>query len=72
MIFADQTGLVIARRWCHRQSEESAAQPDTTQALLTVEAHHAGAEEDIHRAVDDLVKLTGEYVGGEIEVLRKG
>ena len=72
VIFADQTGLVIARRWCHRQSEESAAQLDTTTALLTVEAHHSGADADIRQAVDDLTRLVGEFVGGEIQVLRAG
>lgn len=70
VVFADETGLVIARRWCHRQSEESAAQMDTTTALLTVEAQHAGADDDIRRAVEDLVRLVGEFVGGEIQVLR--
>lgn len=72
VIFADQTGLVIARRWCHRQSEESAAQLDTTTALLTVEAHHSGADADIRKAVDDLTRLVGEFVGGQIQVLRAG
>jgi len=72
VIFADETGLVIARRWCHRQSEESAAQLDTTTALLTVEAHHAGADADIRRAVEDLVRLVGEFVGGEAQILRDG
>jgi DNA/RNA-binding domain of Phe-tRNA-synthetase-like protein len=72
VIFADETGLVIARRWCHRQSEESAAQLDTTTALLTVEAHHAGADADIRRAVEDLARLVGEFVGGEAQILRAG
>lgn len=70
VIFADQTGLVIARRWCHRQSEESAAQLDTTTALLTVEAHHPGAAADIRHAVDDLLSLTSEFVGGSPQILR--
>lgn len=70
VIFADETGLVIARRWCHRQSEESAAQMDTTTALLTTEAHHQDADMDINRSVDDLASLVGEFVGGEVEVLK--
>src|SRR6266568_4993082 len=40
VIFSDDTKLVIARRWCWRQSEQSAARPDTTSAIITVEAHH--------------------------------
>jgi DNA/RNA-binding domain of Phe-tRNA-synthetase-like protein len=71
VIFADETGLVIARRWCHRQSEESAAQLDTTSVLLTTEAHHEGADADIRQAVEDLTRLVGEFVGGEIRVLRE-
>jgi DNA/RNA-binding domain of Phe-tRNA-synthetase-like protein len=70
VVFADQTGLVIARRWCHRQSEESAAQLDTSTALLTVEAHHPGAPADIQLAVRDLLSLSSQFVGGEAEVLR--
>lgn len=69
VIFADQTGLVVARRWCHRQSEDSAARLDTMSALLTVEAHHAEAEQDIHNAVIDLVDLVGKYVGGSCQIL---
>lgn len=72
VVFADETGLVIARRWCHRQSEESAARLDTTTALLTVEAHHAGADVDIQHAVDDLVSLAIEHVGSEVRILRAG
>lgn len=71
VIFADQTGLVIARRWCHRQSDESAAKLDTTRVLLTIEAQHASAQADVQNAVADLVRLVGEYVGGEVQVLRE-
>src|SRR6266700_6354228 len=39
VIFSDDTRLVIARRWCWRQSESSAARPYTTTAIITVEAH---------------------------------
>src|SRR5579883_3562952 len=46
VVFSDETGLVIARRWCWRQSEQSAARLDTTAAIITVEAHHANARRD--------------------------
>src|SRR5215472_2235921 len=39
VVFSDETGLVIARRWCWRQSDESTAQEDTSDAIITVEAH---------------------------------
>jgi DNA/RNA-binding domain of Phe-tRNA-synthetase-like protein len=64
VIFADATGLVAARRWCWRQSAESAARPDTTTALVTVEAHHAGAAADIAAAVADLDALLQRFASG--------
>src|SRR5207248_5988327 len=36
VVFSDDTKLVIARRWCWRQSDQSAAQQETTQAIITV------------------------------------
>jgi DNA/RNA-binding domain of Phe-tRNA-synthetase-like protein len=66
VIFADETGLVVARRWCWRQSAESAARADTTEAIVTVEAHHAGARADIAAALDDLVGLLRMYAGGDL------
>lgn len=64
VVFSDETGLVIARRWCWRQSEQSAAQMDTTDAILTVEAHHAEGQRDVQAALNDLLELLGKYTGG--------
>jgi len=64
VIFADDTGLVWARRWCWKQSLESATQLDTTAALITVEAHHPGARADVQSAIDDITALLGQYTGG--------
>ncbi len=64
VVFSDETGLVIARRWCWRQSEQSAAQPETTDAIITVEAHHAGGRRDIEAALNDLLELLIKYAGG--------
>jgi len=64
VVFSDETGLVIARRWCWRQSEQSAAQPETTDAIITVEAHHAGGRRDIEAALNDLLELLIKYTGG--------
>src|SRR6266404_987266 len=55
VVFSDENKLVIARRWCWRQSEQSAAQPETTDAIITVEAHHAGGRRDIEAALNDLL-----------------
>ncbi len=65
VIFSDPTGLVIARRWCWRQSEESAARETTTDAIITVEAHHADGRNDIEAAVENLLQLLGEFAGGK-------
>ncbi len=61
VIFADESDVVCARRWCWRQSAASAARPDTTEILVTVEGHHAGAVTDVERARDDLVALIREW-----------
>ena len=67
VIFADEAGVVHARRWCWRQSADSAARPDTTAAVITVEGHHADAARDVTAARDDLLALLSEYAGGTLE-----
>jgi DNA/RNA-binding domain of Phe-tRNA-synthetase-like protein len=57
VIFVDEADVVSARRWCWRQSAGSAARPDTTEILVTVEAHHDTAAEDVRRALADLESL---------------
>ena len=57
VIFVDRAGAVAARRWCWRQSAQSATGPDTVDALFTVEGHHEGAAEDVASATRDLVAL---------------
>ena len=64
VVFSDDTQLVIARRWCWRQSDQSAAQQETTQAIITVEALHAEGKEDVDAALDDLLTLLRTYAGG--------
>ncbi|MBW8012587.1 MAG: hypothetical protein FVQ83_15335 [Chloroflexi bacterium] len=67
VVFSDETGLVIARRWCWRQSDQSAARPDTSQAIIVTEAQHEGGEDDIKAALNDLEGLLGEYTGGSLK-----
>jgi DNA/RNA-binding domain of Phe-tRNA-synthetase-like protein len=57
VIFVDEAPLVSARRWCWRQSAQSAAGLQTTEALITVEGHHDSAERDVAAAVDDILAL---------------
>lgn len=66
VIFSDHEKMVIARRWCWRQSAESAAREDTTRALVTVEAQHEHGRADIEAAVADLTALLQRYAGATI------
>ena len=67
VIFVDEAGLVVARRWCWRQSEESAAGVNTRQALFTIEAQHAGGRAAVSQALADLQALLTAHVGGEYQ-----
>src|SRR3989441_4581032 len=64
VVFSDETKLVIARRWCWRQSEDSAASAETRNAVITVEAHHAEGHQDVEAALEDLLELLRKYAGG--------
>jgi DNA/RNA-binding domain of Phe-tRNA-synthetase-like protein len=65
VVFSDPTGRVIARRWCWRQSDDSAARETTTDVIITVEAQHDGGQMDVEAALEDLGRLLRTYVGGE-------
>jgi DNA/RNA-binding domain of Phe-tRNA-synthetase-like protein len=64
VIFSDDSNLVYARRWCWRQSDQSAAREDTTNAIITIEGHHEGARHDIKNALTDLLVLLNQFAGG--------
>ena len=61
VIFADDADTISARRWCWRQSRQSAAGPSTTEVLVTVEGHHEDACADVAAALDDLLALIEEH-----------
>lgn len=67
VIFADENKLVVARRWCWRQSDESAAREGTTTAVIVVEAQHANSEAEVQAALDDWLELLEKYSGGEFK-----
>jgi DNA/RNA-binding domain of Phe-tRNA-synthetase-like protein len=67
VIFADENALVFARRWCWRQSFQSAARLDTRDVLVTVEAQHEGAYPEIEQACREMVELFQRYAGGEYQ-----
>jgi len=64
VIFADDAKLVVARRWCWRQSDESATRQDTTDAVFTTEAQHPNGQGYIRGALDDLLGLLEMHLGG--------
>jgi DNA/RNA-binding domain of Phe-tRNA-synthetase-like protein len=67
VIFADPVGLVVARRWCWKQSVESTVELDTREAIITVEAQHPGGQKDIQGALKDLAILLERFMGGNFQ-----
>ena len=63
VIFRDDAGHVAARRWCWRQSAESASGEGASRVLVTVEGHHDDARRDVDAAVGDLEALLHEHAG---------
>jgi DNA/RNA-binding domain of Phe-tRNA-synthetase-like protein len=64
VVFVDTDEVVCARRWCWRQSAQSATEPGTTDALFVIEGLHDGAEDEIAAAIGDLVSLLDRYQPG--------
>ena len=67
VIFVDEAGVVCARRWCWRQSAQSAARESTTSVLITVEGHHGSADADVGGALRDLAQLLAGFAEGSSE-----
>lgn len=61
VIFVDDEGVVSARRWCWRQSAQSATRRATAEALIVVEGHHETAQQDVKAALDDLSALLASH-----------
>ncbi|NJK81251.1 MAG: hypothetical protein HC876_20310 [Chloroflexaceae bacterium] len=64
VIFADEQDMAVARRWCWRQSATSAANNATTHVIITIEAHHSTAQQEVQSAMHDLCSLLETYTGG--------
>jgi DNA/RNA-binding domain of Phe-tRNA-synthetase-like protein len=61
VVFVDRAGVACARRWCWRQSAQSATRETTTDALVVVEGLHDGADGDVAAAREEIVALIGEF-----------
>lgn len=68
VIFCDPAGLVVARRWCWKQSAESTVNLDTRDVVITIETQQAGGESDIQLALDELLGLLTAYIPAEMMV----
>jgi DNA/RNA-binding domain of Phe-tRNA-synthetase-like protein len=66
VVFSDQEKRVVARRWCWRQSDDSATRQGASQVLITVEGLHPSAETEIESAIQDLKSLLQDYCGGDL------
>jgi DNA/RNA-binding domain of Phe-tRNA-synthetase-like protein len=64
VVFVDGSGVAAARRWCWRQSAQSATGPTTVEAIIVVEGHHETAAEEVVRASADLVALLATHQPG--------
>ena len=68
VVFVDSRGIVSARRWCWRQSAQSATGATTVEALIVVEGHHDTARRDVESALADLESLLASHQPqGQIE-----
>lgn len=61
VVFVDETDVLSARRWCWRQSAQSATGANTREALFVIEGHHQDADRDIEQARNDLLALLGTH-----------
>jgi DNA/RNA-binding domain of Phe-tRNA-synthetase-like protein len=61
VIFVDSDNVVSARRWCWRQSAQSATSTTTVEALILVEGHHDTAGQDVESALTDLTSLLASH-----------
>jgi len=61
VVFVDDNNVVSARRWCWRQSAESATSATTVDALIIVEGLHESAEQDTKSALTDLTSLVATH-----------
>lgn len=64
VVFVDEDGVVAARRWCWRQSAQSATRPATTEALIVTEGLHRSAGDDVAAALADLTSLLAAHQPG--------
>ena len=66
VVFVDEADLVSARRWCWRQSAQSATSAETTDVLITIEGLDVHASTEVASACEDLIALIHEHVAHDV------
>lgn len=66
VVFIDDGGHIAARRWCWKQSGNSATNVDTTVLLVVIEAVHDRADEAVKAAADDFLGLVSDHQPGTV------
>jgi DNA/RNA-binding domain of Phe-tRNA-synthetase-like protein len=61
VVYADEAGKVLCRRWNWRQDARSLITPDTRRAVVTLQSNGWG---DVEAAAADLMGLIGRFCGG--------
>ncbi len=61
VVYADETGKVLCRRWNWRQDARSLITPDTRRAIVTLQSNGWG---DVEAAAADLMGLIARFCGG--------
>lgn len=64
VVFSDEAKMVVARRWCWRQSQTSAATEATQNIVITIEAQHENGQADVASALEDMHDLLGRFTEG--------
>jgi DNA/RNA-binding domain of Phe-tRNA-synthetase-like protein len=64
VVFSDEEKRVVARRWCWRQSDDSAARQGASKVIITIEGHHESARTEVEAARNDLISLLDAFSSG--------
>ena len=71
VVYADDAGIVC-RAWNWREADRTKLTPETTRAVLVIEALPPRTDEDLRAACDDLAALTTQRLGATCRVVLFG
>jgi DNA/RNA-binding domain of Phe-tRNA-synthetase-like protein len=71
VVYADDLGIVC-RAWNWREADRTKLTPETTRAVLVIEALPPRTETDLRAACDDLADLVSQHLGGACHVALLG